>query len=121
MQNVARRLCPHPVQVDAQTAQHVDGNAFTLAHKTQQQMLGADVMMTHEAGLIHGQFDHAFGPRRQRGFAKRRPFAPSHRPFDGADHLTRFDAEFTQYFHSNTVLLAHKAEQQVLRSNIVVI
>jgi hypothetical protein len=68
--DVARGLRAHAIQVDAQAAQDVDRDAFALAHQAQQQVLGADVVVPHQAGFVHGQFDHALGARASVGLPK---------------------------------------------------
>lgn len=121
MQNVARSLRTHTVQVDTETAEHVDGDPLAFTYKAEKEVFGADVVVPHEARLIDSQLDHTFGARCQCGLPEGSPLTPPHRPFDGPDHLPRFDTEFTQHFDGHTILLAHKAEQQVFRSNIVMI
>ena len=121
MQNVACGLGAHAIQVDAQAAQHVDGNAFALAHKPKQQVLGADIVVAHEARLVDGQLNHPLGAGGQGGLAKGRAFAAADCALDGADNLAGLHAQLAQNLDGNAVFLAHKAEQQMLGADIVVV
>ena len=94
---------------------------FAFAHEAEQQMLGADIVMAHQAGLIHGQLDDPLGARGKRGLAKRRAFATAHRAFDGTDNLHRLDAQLAQHLNGDTVLFSHQPQQKMLRPDVVVI
>jgi hypothetical protein len=92
LEDVARGLRAHAIQVDAEAAQHVDRDAFPLAHQAQQQVLGANVMMPHQAGFVDGQFDHTLRARGQRRLAKGGAFAATDGAFHRADDLHRLHA-----------------------------
>ena len=70
-------------------------------------MLGADIVMAHQAGLVYGQLNDPLCPRGKRGLAKWRPFSPAHRPFDGTDDLHRLDTQLAQDLNGDTVLFPH--------------
>ena len=121
LQDVARSLRADTIQVDAQPAQHVDGNAFAFTHQAKQQMFRADIVVAHQTGLIHCQLDDALGARRQRGLAKRRAFATTHRAFYGTNNLHRFDAQLAQHLDGDTVLFPHQPQQQMFRPDVVMV
>ena len=70
-------------------------------------MFGADIVMPHEAGFVHGQLDHPLGARGQRGFTEGRTFAPADGTFDGTDDLHRLHAQLAQHLDGDAVLFPH--------------
>ena len=84
-------------------------------------MLGADVGMTHLAGLLDGQFDDTLGARGQRRFAERRARVAWSHALYLADNLRRSGADLSQNLGGQPVLFFCQAQQQVLGANIVVI
>ena len=121
LQDVARCLGSHPVKVDAEPAQHIDGNPLPFSHKPQQQVLGANVVVAHQTGFVDGQFDHTFGAGGQCRLPKRRAFSPSDGSLDGANDLDRLDTQLAQHLDGHPVFLAHQSQQQVLGSYVVVV
>ena len=121
LQDAAGGLGAHLVQVDAQAAQDIDGNAIAFTHKPQEQVFRADVMMTHQPRFINSQLKDAFGAWSQVGFPGRHALATAHRPFDGAHHMAGFHSQFLQHFYRHTIFLAYQPQQQVLGADVVVI
>src|SRR6185312_7109704 len=58
-------LVANLVEVDAQRLQDAGRDAFALADETQQQVLGADVVVTEASSLVDGELDDALRPGRQ--------------------------------------------------------
>ncbi len=52
LQEAAGRRRAHLIQAHAQAAQHVDRDAFALAHQAEQEMLGTDILMAHQTSLF---------------------------------------------------------------------
>ena len=121
LQQIARGLGAHPVQVDAETPQHIDRDAFTFPHQPQKQMLSADVVMAHHPGLFHSQLDHPFGAGGQGGFAKGRAFSPAYSALHSPHHLARFHAQLFEDFDSYAIFFAHKPKQQVFGADVIMI
>jgi len=51
-----------PVEAGAQLDQHLGGHALALADQPEQDVLGADVVVVEEPGLLLGEHDHPPGP-----------------------------------------------------------
>jgi hypothetical protein len=65
-------------------------------------------VVTHQAGLIYGKFDYAFGTRRKRRLAKRRAFATSNRTLNRTDDLARLYAQFPQNLYCNAIFFPNQ-------------
>ena len=50
------------VERDAELSQHPPGDALRLAEQAEQQVLGADVVVAQETGLVLGEHDRMTGP-----------------------------------------------------------
>ena len=92
MQEIAGGLGADAIEVDAEIAQCVDGNTISIAHEAQEQVLGADVVVAHHAGLFDSQFDNSFRARGERRFAQGSAFAASDSALHRAHDLPRLDA-----------------------------
>jgi hypothetical protein len=72
------RFSPDLVQGDAKTLEHACGNTLTLTHQTNEQMLSANVVMTHATRFVYGKLNDALGPGGQADvLAGHRLFAPA--------------------------------------------
>ena len=111
----------HLVQVDAQRLEHARGDAFALAHEAEQKVLRADVVVAEPTRLVDRQLDHALGARRQAHLADDRPIAPADDELDRGPHLGELDVHVLEHARGDTLALAHEAEQQVLRADVVVV
>ena len=76
-------LGAHLLQADAEALQHAGGDALALAHQTQKQMLGADVVVVEAARLVHRQLDHLLGPWSQADLARDGSVAAADDELDG--------------------------------------
>ena len=122
------RLRQHPddlvadlVQVHAQRLEHARRDALALAHEAQQQVLRADVVVAQAARLIDGQLDHALGARRQPHLAHDRPIATADDELDRGPDLGQLDVHVLEHARRHALALAHEAEEQVLRADVVVV
>ena len=109
------------LQVDAQRFEHARGDALALAHQAEQQVLGADVVVVQPTRFVDRQLDDLLGPRRQADLAGNRAVAAADDELDGAAHLVELDAQVAQHLGRDAFALAHEAEQQVLRADVVVV
>jgi len=73
-------------------------------------VLGADVVMAHQTGLVDGQLDHALGARRQRRLAKGSALAAPDSTLYSTDNLHRLYAQFAQNFDSHPVFFPHQSQ-----------
>ena len=58
-------LAAHSLQGDAERLEGLGGRAFTLVDQPEQDVLGTDVVVVEEAGLLLCQDHHAAGPIRE--------------------------------------------------------
>jgi hypothetical protein len=72
-------------------------------------VLGADVLVAHQPGLLDGELDDAFGARRQRGFAIGRPVTLANGSLDGLDHLHGLDTQLAQDLDGDALILFDQA------------
>src|SRR6266702_158063 len=84
-------------------------------------MFCSDIMMIQTTSFIDSKLNHLFGTRRQPDFAQNNAVAPANNKFNGTPNFIQFDTEITQYFCSNALTLAHKAQQEVFCPNVVVL
>src|SRR5260221_403289 len=102
-------LGAHLLQVDAQALQHARGDALALAHQTEQQMLGADIVVVQPARLIHRQLDNLLRARGQPNLAEHDTIATPDDELNGAAHLGQLDAQVAQDLGGHPIALAHEA------------
>ena len=100
-------LCAYLFEVDTQTFQHASRDAFTFAHKAEQEMFCTDIVMIQATSFIHGQLDHLFGAWSQADLTEDNAISTPNNKFNGAAYLVQFNAQITQYFGCNTLSLAH--------------
>ena len=109
------------VEVDAERLEHAGRDPLALAHEAEQQVLRADVVVAEAAGLVDRQLDHPLGARRQADLADDRPIAPADDELDGSPDLGQLDVHVLEDARSHAFALAHEAEQEVLRADVVVV
>ena len=71
-------------------------------------MLGADIMMPHETGFVHCQFDDPFGAGGQHRAAKGGAVPSPHGAFHRVDDFIRGGTEFAQHFGRDAVTFLHQ-------------
>ena len=107
--------------VGVEVGQDAGGHALVLAHQAEQDVLGADVVVAERERLAQRQLQHLLGPRRERDLAGGDLLA---RPDDadhlGADLLHR-DLEALEHAGRQALLLAEKAQEDVLGPDVVVL
>ena len=93
---------PHDLAADllgvrVQVQQDARGDALFLAHEAEQDVLGADVVVTERERLAQRQLQDLFGARREGDLALRRLFAGADDAHDGRADL--FDGHFEPVEH----------------------
>ena len=113
-------LLTDPAQVRAELVQHLRGDALTLAHQPQEEVLGPDVVVAKLQGLAQRQLQHLPGPRRK-------PALPGWRRLGGADDLLdlladsfQADSQGLQRLRRDTLALLDESEQEVLGADAAV-
>jgi hypothetical protein len=114
-------LLADPGQVGAEAEEDLDGDTLTLADETEEEVLGADVVVAELQRLAQRQVENLLGPRRER---RRRAGRPPGRP-TRLLHLRPdpfdVDAEELQRPGGDTFALFEKPEQEMLRTNELVV
>src|SRR5205085_10962540 len=113
-------LCAYLFEVDTQTFQHASRDAFTFAHKAEQEMFSTNIVMIQATSFIHGQLDHLFGAWRQADLTQDNAITTSNNKFNGPANLVQFDAQITQYFDGDSLPLTHEAQQLMFGTDVIV-
>ena len=109
------------VEVHAEGLEHAGGDPLALADEAQEQVLGADVVVAQAAGLVDGELDDPLGARRQAHLADDRAIAAPDDELDRGPHLGQLDVHVLEHARRDALALAHEAEEQVLRADVVVV
>ena len=107
--------------IGVEVEQDARGDAFVLAHEAEQDVLGADVVVTERERLAQRQLQHLLGARRERDLPRRHLVALSDDAGDLGAHLFHGDVERLEDARGKALLLAQEAEKDVLRADVVVL
>ena len=122
---VARQQLDHlladPGQVGAELDEHLGGDALALADESEQDVLGADVVVAELQRLAQGQLEDLLGPRRERDVPGRRRAALADHLFDLAADRFQGDAEALERLRRDTLTLVDEPEQDVLGPDVGVV
>src|SRR5438477_4297832 len=94
--------------------------AFLLAHQSQRDVLGADVVVAQCDGLVQGRPERLFRAGRERDCAAWRDVTASDRALDLRLYLLCGDAERTEHPSPQPLFLPQNADQDVFRAEVVV-
>ena len=109
------------VEVRTELLQHLRGDALALADQSEQDVLGADVVVTELQRFAERQLENLLGARGERDVTRRRGLAL---PDDLLDLLTNGferDVERLQRLGGDALTLMDQAEEDVLRTDVVVV
>ena len=107
-------LLAHAAEVGPEADEHGGGDAFALAHQTEQHVLGADVAVAELQRLAQRQLEHFLGPRREgRRAARRRP-SHADRLFYLLAHGLEGDPERLQSLGCDAFTLVDQSQEDVL-------
>src|SRR4029079_8131266 len=96
-------------------------DALVLADEPEQDVLGADVVVTEREGLAQRELEHLLRARRERDLPRRDLVALSDDVRDLRAHLFHRDVELLEYARGEPLLLAQQPEQDVLGADVVVL
>ena len=114
-------LLADPVQVRAQLHQHLGGHALTLTDEAEQDVLGADVIVTELQRLAQRQLEHLLGTRGERNMPRRRLLALADDLLHLLPHRFQADPQRLQSLRRHALALVDQAQQDVLGADVVVI
>ena len=115
------RLGAHLVQGHLEALQHPGGDALALAQQSDEQVLGAYVVVVQPPGLVDRELDDLLRPGCEALLTRGRPLAAPDDELDGGPDLGQLDAQVRQHLGGHPVRLADKAEQDVLRADVAVV
>ena len=107
--------------VGVEVEQDAGRDALVLAHEPEQDVLGADVVVAERERFAQRELEHLLRARRERDLAGRDLVTLADDPGDLRAHLLDRDVERLEHARSETFLLAQQAEQDVLRTDVVVL
>ena len=109
------------LRVGVEVEQDACGNALVLAHQPEQDVLGADVVVTEAQRLAQRQLEHLLGARRERDLAGGDFLAGADDPHDLGAHALDGDVQRLEDARRKSLLLAQQSQQDVLRADVVVL
>jgi 3-methylfumaryl-CoA hydratase len=113
-------LLAHQVQVRAQRGQDLRRDPVALADQAEQEVLGADVVVTELLRLAQRQLEHLLGPRRVGDLLLRLLLAPADDLLDLLAHGVQADPQRFEGLRRDALALADEAEQDVLGTDVIV-
>jgi hypothetical protein len=114
-------LLPDPRVAQPVGGEYLSGDAVPFADEAEQEMLGADVVMTELQRLPQRQFEYLLGAGRERDVPRRHLLAVPDDLVDGNPQVAGVRAEGSYRPHRDTVIEPQDAEQEVLGPDVVVV
>ena len=113
---------PHLLQLQSQVHQHLGRDALLLAQQSQQDVLGAHVVVVQIPRFLHRVLDDLLGPRRLRQLAHRDHLGTAlDQLLDLQTDLAQVHVEVLQHVGGHAAAFLHQAEQDVLRADVLVV
>ena len=114
-------LLAHAGQVRAELHEHLSRHAFALTDEAEEDVLGADVVVTELQRLTKRELEHLLRTRRERDVPRGRLPALPDDLFDLAADCFERDAERLECLRGNALALVDEAEEDVLGADVVVV
>ena len=114
-------LLAHAIEVGAELDEHLSGNTLALADESQQDVLGADVVVAQLQRFAQGQFEHLLGARSEGNVSAGRLLALANDLLDLLAHGLKRNAQTFERLGGDAFALMDEAEQDVLGADVVVI
>src|SRR5206468_7601261 len=109
------------VEVGAQLLEHLGRDAFSLTDQPEQDVLGADVVVTELERLAERQLQDLLGARRERDVTRRRRLTLADDLLDLLTHGVEVDVEAVERLGGNAFALVDQTEEDVLGPDVVVV
>ena len=114
-------LLAHSGQIRAQLHEHLRGHALALTDEAEEDVLGADVVVTELQCLTQRQLEDLLRAGRERDVPRRRLAALTDDLLDLAADSLEGDAERLECLRGNAFALVDEAEEDVLGADVVVV
>ena len=114
-------LAANLLEVGAEVLEDVGGNAFTLDEQTEQQVLGADVVVAHATRLFKGDLDDLLDARRRDDLLNDDALVATEHRLNSAAHLVDLDAEIIEDLGRKSLSFTEQTKQQVLCADVRVV
>ncbi len=114
-------LGPNLLEVDPQALQHACRDALAFSHQSEEQVLGADVVVIEAPRLVNREFDDLLRARGQSDLADRWLFAAPDDELNRRAHLGQLHAHVAQHPSGDAIALAHESKEQVLGADVVMV
>ncbi|MCB5293720.1 hypothetical protein BJQ90_03178 [Arthrobacter sp. SO3] len=114
-------LLADPVEIRTELDQHLGGNAFTLADKAEQDVLGADVVVSQLQRLAEREFQDLLGPRREGDVTGRGLLARADDLLYLLADAVERNAQGLKGFGSNTFTFMDQTQEDVFGTNVTVV
>src|SRR5262249_25348196 len=101
--------------------QDARGDALVLAHEPQEDVFGADVVVSERESFAQRELEHLLRARRERNLPGGDLVALTDDPRHLRADFLHGDVERFEHTRRKTLLLAEEAEQDVLRADVVVL
>ena len=111
----------HDVEIGAERDQDVRRHAFILADKPEENVLRADVIVPEGARLFDGKLHHALGAIRVIRCVPLLHLASAEHILDARAHMTEIESQRAQRARCNALALVQKPEEDVLRTDEVLL
>ena len=109
------------LQAYAEGLQHAGGDPTLFAHKAEQEVFGADVVVAQAARLINGELNDLLCPWGEADLPNDGTLSPTDDELNCLANLGQLNVEVLEDLRRDAFALADKAEQQVLRADVVVV
>src|SRR4029077_20472864 len=113
-------LAAHRLEVGAEVFEHVGCDALTLDEKTEEQVLGAHVVVTHAPRLFEGDLDDLLDARRGDDLLDDDPLVAAEHGLDRLTDLADFPGKVVQDLGGETLTSAEKPQEQMLCPDVAV-
>src|SRR6202171_6380206 len=106
------------LEVGAQVFEDVGRDPLALDQKAKEQVLGADVVVTHPAGFLERDLDDLLDPRGGDDLLDDDPLVAAQHRLDGGADLVDLHPEVVQHLGGEAFALAQQPKEQMLRADI---
>ena len=114
-------LLTYTTEVGTQLDENLGGNSFAFANESEQDVLGADVVMTQLQCFTQRQFENFFGTRCERNMTRWRRSTLANNFFNLSAYCFERNTQSFQSLRSHSFTFVNESEQDVLCADIAVI